>query len=207
MELILFIFLFTLYSSLLVTSVELFLSVFDKNASYLFDSLFILVSLFTFLIYFLLISLLNWKTSKLHCKHSIKRRKYIPKLFFEGIYRCTLCYFSKIVLLNLFDRENDNSQHFNLKNIYKKKMAKSSTVIIFKRGMLINLFLKWQIFLIQCSLILFIIIEVIPKDWYPKNIILSFEDMLQSNLLVKLFEIFLVFKLSNETQCEHINFE
>ena len=88
---------------------------------------------------------------------------------------------SKIVLLNPFDRENDNSQHFNLKNIYNEKIAKSITVIIFKRGMFINLFFEWQIFRIKYSLIFLIIIEVIPIDWYPKNIILSFEDRLQSD--------------------------
>ena len=66
--------------------------------------------------------------------------------------------------MNLFDRGEDNIQYFNFKIIYKERMTKSITVIIFKQSKLIHLFLKWQIFSIKFSFILFIIIEVIPID-------------------------------------------
>ena len=81
MEHILFLFSYLIYFSVFYKYRTLFLSVFDRNASYLFDLLFLLIFLFYFLKLLLLVSLLNWIISKLLFKFSIKSWEYIPKVF------------------------------------------------------------------------------------------------------------------------------
>ena len=70
-----------IYFSVLYKYRKLFLSVFDRNASYLFDYYFFLYLYFISLNYFLIASLLSWIISKLFCKLSIKSYEYIPKVF------------------------------------------------------------------------------------------------------------------------------
>ena len=111
----LFIFLFTLNILCLPQAYTvIFLSIFDRNANYIFWWFYV-----TFLSYFLLISLFNLTISKLLCKYLIKRKTIFQKYFLGGIY-----YSPKTHFLNFIDRENDNSQYFNIKIILQRKNAK-----------------------------------------------------------------------------------